>query len=303
MHWLNYHHLLYFWTAATEKGMSAAARKLGVTQPTVSGQVRELEDRCGGKLLERRGNELHLTALGERVFAYADEIFHLGRELMSAVEQPDEDRPARFAVGVVEALPKLVAYELLMPALSLAEPVTIHVSQGPLDRLLGSLSIHSIDLVLSDTPISPHFHVRAFNHPLGESDVGIFATPVIAARLKDEFPSSLEDEPFLLPAPRTMLRRSLEYWFEQTNLRPRFVAEFDDSALLKAFAHGGLGMFAAPVAIRRDLADAYGFELVGSCEGVQERFYAISVERRIQHPAVAAISRSASAMLRRGSKG
>jgi len=296
---LNYHHLLYFWTAAKERGMSAAARKLNVTQPTVSGQIRELEQRCGGKLFDRRGKELRLTPLGERVFKYADEIFNLGQELVASLDKPTIDQPLRLVAGAAEALPKLVTYELLKPALELDDPVYLHVSEGPLDRLLGSLSVHEVDLVLSDTPISPHFHVRAFNHPLGESDVGIFAIPELAETLRDGFPGSLNGRPFLLPSRRTMLRRSIDYWFEQAGVTPRHVAEFDDSALLKAFAHTGLGAFAAPKIIEHDLLHAYGVELVGLCDGVTERYYAISVERRIQHPAIAAIARSASALLRR----
>ena len=297
MHWLNYHHLLYFWTAAKEKGMSAAARKLNVTQPTVSGQIRELESRCGGKLLVRRGNELHMTPLGERVFAYADEIFDIGQELMATLEQPEVTRPVAFVAGVVESLPKLVAYELLKPALAMDEAVFLRVSQGPLDRLLGDLSVHGVDLVLSDAPISPHFHVRAFNHPLGESPVGIFAEAEMAEALRDGFPRSLQGQPFLLPAPRTMLRRAIDYWFDQIDVKPAVVAEFDDSALLKAFAHEGLGAYAAPLVIEQDLAETYGSRLAGSCAGVSERYYAISVERRIQHPAVAAIARSAGKLL------
>ena len=299
MKWLNYHHLLYFWMAARERGMSAAARKLNVTQPTVSGQIRELEQRLGGKLLVRMGNELQMTRLGERVFSYADEIFSLGQELLKCLEQPGLDEPVPFAVGVVDAMPKLVTYELLEPALSLPEPIVLRVTEGPLDQLLGSLSTHKLDLVLSDAPIAPHFHVRAFNHPLGESGVGIFAIPQLAAALRDGFPRSLDAQPFLLPAKWTMLRRSMEYWFEQAGVSPRFVAEFDDSALLKSFAHGGLGSFAAPTIIAKDLYETYGVEPVGRCEGVTERYYAISVERRIQHPAVAAIARSAGALLER----
>ncbi len=299
MQWLNYHHLQYFWMAAKERGISAAARKLHVTQPTVSGQIRELEQRCGGKLLVRKGNQLRMTPLGERVFSYADEIFSLGRELVASLEKPEHERPLQLVAGVVDALPKLVAYELLRPALTMPEPVYLRVTQGPLDQLLGSLSVHTLDVVLSDTPISPHFHVRAYNHPLGESDVGIFARPPLAQALRDGFPRSLTGQPFLLPARRTMLRRSLEYWFEQQDVSPNLIAEFDDSALLKAFAQEGLGAFAAPIIIADDLRETYHVELVGRCEGVHERYYALSVERRIKHPAVADIARSASRLIER----
>lgn len=299
MQWLNYHHLLYFWMAAKEGGMSAAARKLRVTQPTVSGQIRELEQQCGGKLLVRKGNEQHLTPLGQHVFSYADEIFNLGRELVASLEDRDVHKPVQIVVGVVDAIPKLVSYELLKPALTLPESVFLRVTQGPLERLLASLSVHRVDLVLSDAPIAPHLHVRAFNHALGEAKIGLFAVTELARTLRDDFPASLTDQPFLLPAKPTMLRRSLEWWFEQIGVAPRFVGEFDDSALLKAFAHGGLGVFAAPLIIEEDLASMYGFELVGECEGVTERYYAISVERRIAHPGVAAIAKAAGHLLER----
>lgn len=297
MHWLNYNHLMYFWMTAREGSMSAAARQLHVTQPTVSGQVRELEDACGGKLLSRKGNRLELTALGHRVFGYADDIFGLGQELMASVHRPDREQPARLVVGVVDAMPKLVAHELLRPALGLPNPIYLEVRAGPLDRLLGNLSVHTVDLVLSDAPISPHFHVRAFNHPLGESPVEIFAAEPLASALRDGFPESLTDQPFLLPSRGTMLRRSLEHWFQANDIAPRFVAELDDSALLKAFAHDGLGAFAAPYFVDHDLAERYEVVSVGRASSLTERYYAISVERKIRHPAVAAITESASKVL------
>lgn len=297
--WLNYHHLLYFWTTAKEGSMTAAARKLRVTQPTVSGQIRELEERCGGPLLDRRGRETRLTSLGEVVFSYADEIFNIGKELVAHLERPEVDRPVRLVVGVVDAMPKLVAYELLRPALQLQESVYLEVVQGSFDRLLASLSVHSVDVVLSDAPISPHFHVRAYNHPLGESEMAIYASKALAETYEGEFPHALDGKPFLIPARQTMLRRSLEYWFDREGISPRLVAEFDDSALLKAFAADGLGAFAAPSLVAEDLRHAYGVVEVGRCEGVRERYYAISVERRIKHPAVDAIARSAGATLDR----
>lgn len=296
---LNYHHLLYFWTAAKEGSMSAAARRLHVTQPTVSGQIRELEERCGGPLLLRRRTGLRLTPLGQQVFGYAEDIFALGQELVATLEGEDPTKPARLVVGVVDALPKLVAYELLRPALRLGEPVYLEVRQAPLSRLLGELSVHAIDVVISDAPIAPHYHVRAYNHPLGDSDVGVFLQGPEVAEVSKDFPKSMDGRPFLLPGAHTMLRRSIEHWFDQAGVRPNYVAEFDDSGLLKAFAHEGLGAFAAPIAIESDLRSTYDAHCVGVCDGVSERYYAISVERRIQHHAVRAIAQSAGSLLRR----
>ncbi len=299
-HWLNYHHLLYFWTAAKQGSISAAARHLRLTQPTVSGQIRELEARCGGDLLIRGRRGLWLTPLGQRVFSYAEDIFTLGEELAATLHSDDPTRPTKLVAGIVDALPKLVAYELLQPALSVPDPPYLEVRQASLARLLGDLSVHSVDVVISDAPIAPHYNVRAYDHPLGESAVGIFVPDADANALRKKFPASLQDRPFLLPAKNTMMRRSVEHWFGRHQVSPRFVAEFDDSALLKAFAHSGLGAFAAPMVAESDLRTAYQVEPIGVCDGVFERYYAISVERRIQHPSVLAIARSASALLGRG---
>jgi LysR family transcriptional regulator, transcriptional activator of nhaA len=297
MAWLNYHHLLYFWTTACEGTMSGAARKLRVTQPTVSGQIRELEERLGGALFERRGNALELTALGQQVFGYADEIFTLGEELMASIDGQTGRKVRRFAVGVVDPLPKLVVMQLLRPVLALPEPVQLAVRQGNLDTLLGELSTHALDMVLSDAPISPHLHVRAYNHVLGASPIGVFAIEPLAKRLRDGFPASLHDAPLIVPTTPGMLRRSLDYWLEQQRLAPRLVAEVEDSALLKAFARAGDGAVISPLVIEPQLRELYGLHRVGVCDGLDEHYYAISVERRIQHPAVAAVVAAAEGIM------
>lgn len=287
--WLNYHHLLYFWTTAREGSMSAAARKLQVTQPTVSGQIRELEERFGGPLFERLGNSLQLTALGQQAFGYADEIFTLGEDLMAVIDGQGDRKARRFRVGVVDALPKLVVRLLLRPVLSLPEPVLLSVRQGGFEALLGELSTHALDMVLADSPISPHLHVRAYNHVLGSSPVGLFAAAPLARRLRDGFPTSLQGAPMLVPTAPGMLRRALDYWLDQHGLAPRVVAELEDSALLKMFAQAGEGAVISSLVVEAELREIYGLERVGVCEGLDEHFYAISVERRIQHPAVAAV--------------
>lgn len=297
MTWLNYHHLLYFWTTAREGSMSAAARKLQVTQPTVSGQIRELEERFGGPLFERRGNGLQLTALGQQVFGYADEIFTLGEDLVAAIDGRSSRQVRRFTVGVVDAMPKLVVRLLLRPVLALPEPVLLSVRQGSFERLLGELSTHALDMVLSDAPIPPHLHVRAFNHVLGSSPVGLFAAEPLARRLRDGFPSSLHGAPMVVPTAPGVLRRALDYWLEQHDLVPRVVAELEDSALVKMFAQAGEGAVISSLVVETELRELYGLARVGVCEGLDEHFYAISVERRIQHPAVAAVVSAAAKSL------
>ena len=297
MNWLNYHHLLYFWMTAREGGVGAAARKLRLTQPTVSGQLRELERNLGVSLFERDGGRLRLTPVGERVFEYADEIFALGDEILRIASGRSQAQSVHLVVGCADVLPKMVAFRLLEPAFRLEEPVHVVARQGRVEALLADLCVHALDLVLADAPIPAATRVRAFNHLLGESEVGFFASPSLAEILRPGFPRSLTGQPVLLPASHTMLRRSLDGWFAANAIAPRLVGEFDDSALLKVFARAGVGAFAAPSVVRDELLATYGVDYVGACAGVRERFYAITLERRIRNPAVAAISEAARTLL------
>ena len=289
MEWLNYHHLLYFWTVARHGGVSAASDELRLAQPTVSGQLRMLEDALGEKLFHRVGRRMVLTDMGRTVFRYADEIFTLGRELIDVVKGRPTGRPVRLVVGVADAVSKLIAYRLLQPALQLPEPVRIVCREDRPERLLAELSVHGLDLVLSDAPVGPAIKVRAFNHLLGECGVGFFAAPGLAKRLAGRFPGSLHGAPMLLPTETTALRRALDQWFDAQGIRPQVVSEFEDSALLKVFGQQGLGVFPAPSAIDAEVRRQYGVRLVGTTTAVRERFYAISVERRLKNPAVVAI--------------
>ena len=293
MEWLNYHHLLYFWTVAREGSIARASATLRLAQPTISAQVRTLEAQLGEKLFERRGRGLVLTETGRAVFRYADEIFSLGRELLDVVKGRSPARPARFSVGIADAVPKLVAHRLLEPALHLAEPVRILCHEDRADALLARLALHEIDLVISDAPIGAHVKVRGFSHGLGECGVLVFGTPKLAAACRRRFPESLDGAPMLLPLEGSALRRSLDSWFERWNLRPRVIGEFEDSALLKTFGSEGAGLFAGPAAIERGICAQYGVKPIGRLDGVTERFYAISAERRVSHPAVRAITESA----------
>jgi len=295
MEWLNYHHLLYFWTVVREGSVVRASETLRLSQPTVSSQVRALEAALGERLFTKVGRRLVPTDTGQLVYRYADDIFSLGREMVSAVRGGGGGRPVRFVVGVTDVLSKLIAYRLLAPALHLKEPVRMVCREARVDRLLAALAVHDVDLVLSDTPVPPGVRVQAFSHLLGESDVSFFAVPALASRLKRRFPDSLTDMPVLWPGEGTVLRRQLDEWLRRTQVRPRIVGEFDDSALMKAFAEHGAGAFAAPTVIADDLKRRHGVVTVARLRELRERFYAISAERRITHPAVVAIASQARA--------
>ncbi|MCC6875133.1 MAG: transcriptional activator NhaR [Sandaracinaceae bacterium] len=293
MDWLNYHHLLYFHAVAREGTVTAAAAQLRLAQPTISGQIRALEEALGGELFVRSGRKLELTELGHVVYRYADEIFALGRELMETVRGRPTGRPARIIVGVSDVVPKLITHRLLEPALSMAEPVHVVVREDKTERLLAELSVQGLDLVIADAPIAGQARVRAFNHLLGECGVSFFAAPRVAKELRGPVPRSLDGAPMLLPTEATLLRRSIDAWLDGLGVRPRIVAELEDSALMKVFGEQAAGVFPSPAAIEGEITAQYGVRVVGRTDEVRERFYAITVERRIKHPAVRAISDAA----------
>jgi LysR family transcriptional activator of nhaA len=297
MDWLNYHHLLYFWMVAKEGGISRAAHKLHLAQPTLSSQIRKLERQFGTKLFDRVGRSLVLTERGQLAFRFADEIFTLGRELTDALRGMPGHDTVQLTVGVPDALPKLVVYQLLRPALEVEEPLQLVCYEGKLNDLLGDLALHRLDIVLADSPLTPATHVRAFNHLLGESSITIFARPELAKRYKRGFPETLHGAPMLLPTQNTTLRRALEQWFDAHGIRPRVVHEFEDSAVLKVFGQHCDALFAAPAAIQQEICRQYRVHAIGRIDEIKEQFYAISAERRLKHPAVVKISEAARTML------
>jgi LysR family transcriptional activator of nhaA len=293
MDWLNYHHLLYFWVVAREGSIVRASEQLRLAQPTISGQIRALEESFGEKLFTRAGRNLVLTDLGRTVLRYADEIFTLGRELVDTVHGRPTDRPLRVMVGVTDAVPKRVAYRLLEPLRSLPTPVHLVCHEGKLEALLTELAIYNLDVVLADAPLSPVMKVRAFNHLLGECGISWCGTAPLAAEYGRGFPRSLDAAPVLLPTENTTLRRSLDHWFESEGIRPRVVGEFEDSALLKVFGQQGMGIFAIPSVIELEIQQQYGVALLGRITTIRERFYAITLNCKLRHPAIAAMSEAA----------
>ena len=293
MEWLNYHHLLYFWTVAREGSVARACEKLHLAQPTISGQLRALEKSLGEKLFNKVGRNLVLTDTGRMVYRHADGIFALGQELKDALKGRPVGRPQRLVVGVVDVLPKLIAYRLLEPALRLPGQIQVTCYEGKPERLFAELSVQGLDIVLADEPPSPAVKVRAFNHLLGECGVSVFGTPSLAASYRRGFPRSLDGAPFVLPTSNTSLRRSLEQWFESEGIRPAVRGEFEDSAMLMVFGQTGAGVFAMPSAIEMEVKRQYGVRVIGRVESIREQFFAVSVERKLKHPGVVAISEAA----------
>lgn len=292
MEWLNYHHLFYFWTVARAGSIAKASEELRLAQPTISNQLKTLEGSLGVKLLERQGRRLVLTDAGRTVLRFADDIFRTGRELQRAVKGLPTGQRLRLVAGVVDVIPKRMAALLLQPAVDAHPDLTLVCREGPLPQLLAALALHELDVVIADVPASEDVKVRVFNHKLGDCGTTFLGAPRFAA-LRKGFPRSLQGAPVLLPAPGTALRRSLDAWFAAADLRPEIAGEFDDSALMKAFGARGLGVFPVPRVLEADVRDQYGVAVVGRADDVRESFYAITVERRLRHPAVVAVAETA----------
>jgi LysR family transcriptional activator of nhaA len=290
---LNLKHLHYFLAVAKAGAVNRAAEKLHLTPQTLSGQLTQFEERLGVPLFRRSGRRLELTETGRLALSYAEELFQVSAELEEVLRGGKEERAFPFRVGISDVVPKSIAYQLLAPALSLPESVHLVCREDRLDRLLAELAIHRLDMVLADRPMPPGMNVKGYSHPLGECSVSFFATPDLAARLSGDFPHRLDGAPLLLPGEDSALRAPLTRWLERGNLRPRIVGEFDDSALMKAFGKAGAGVFPAPTATRQEVENQYGVVWLGETKEIRERFFAISVERRIVHPAVRAVSEAA----------
>lgn len=299
--WLNYHHLYYFWTVAREGSITKASEKLHLAQPTVSGQLKTLEESFGEKLFIRSGRQLVLTDAGHTVFRYADEIFTIGRELVDTVRERRTDQSLRLVVGLPQVLPKLIAFRLLQPVLMMETKVQLVCREGPLMDLLSRLAAHELDVVFADSPATALVSVKAFSHALGECGIGIFGVPSLCLRYQKGIPRSLNDAPFIMPTEGTLMRRSIEQWISEAGICPEVIGEMDDTALMKVFAEAGTGFIPAPLAITKELKSQFGLDLLLQIPNGVERFYAITLQKRMQHPAVLAISRSAMTGLFAGS--
>ena len=292
---MNFKHLHYFWVTAKAGGVMRASEQLHTTPQTLSGQIKLLEERFGRKLFRKRGRHLELTEDGRVALGYAEEIFTLGSALETAMRERQEGntRVLDFRVGVSDSVPKSVAYRLLEPAQALPEPVRLICHEGKFADLLATLALHRLDLVIADEPLSRQVSVKAFNHALGGSPMSFFCAPSLHAKLKGRFPQCLQGAPMLVPNPGSSVGKQLEAWLLRHQLHPRVIGEFDDSALLKAFGREGRGVYLAPSLLGEETTAQYGGLVIGSTDEIVEEFYAISVERRITHPCVAAITSAA----------
>jgi LysR family transcriptional activator of nhaA len=289
--YLNYHHLRYFWTVAKEGSLRGAAERLRVSQPSICTQVRLLEEALGEKLFKRRGRTSVLTDLGQLIYGYADEIFALGGEVLRAARQAPTSRQLRLQAGIVDSVPKLVAFDILRSVLDHQPPVQLSCHEGKMPDLLAQLNTHRLDVVLADEPASPSQGGRVFNHLLAASDVSFCAAPELARRLRGRFPRNLHGAPALLPTQNCNLRRDLEKWFRATGIEPRLVAEFDDGALAKIVGTEGCGFVVIPTVVLAEAIERYGFVSIGRTAGIRVQFFAITVERRLTHPAILAITK------------
>jgi LysR family transcriptional activator of nhaA len=290
MDWLNYHHLRYFWAVAKEGSLRAAAEKLRVSQPSISAQIAQLEEALGQPLFRRSGRGLQLTDTGRIVLEYAEDIFSAGRELVDAVRNSSTVRSKVFHVGITDSLPKLVARAMLQPALELTPPPRLVCREGQLDELLPLLASHRLDLVLADEPAGGSHRFKVFNHQLGSCGITFCATPKLARALRPNFPKSLHDAPTLLPTEGSLLRRGLEQWFQQQEVRPRVVGEFDDAALMLFFAREGHGIFPLPSVAVEDANRTFKLAEIGDAPTCRCQFHAITAERRLKDPAILAIT-------------
>ncbi len=289
MEWLNYHHLFYFWATAHEGGVIKASEKHLISASTISEQTRALERALGEKLFEKKGRNLNLTSTGRVVYQYAEEIFSLGQELMSAVRGLSSGPALRFRMGAADVVPKLVTLKVLEPVLEETEAVHLVCKEGKRDSLLAELSTHQLDIVLTDTPIGFDVYGKTYSQQLVTSPVSLVAESVLARKCRKDFPRSLDRMPFLLPTGNTAFRRILDEWFSALSIAPKIVAEFDDTALLKEFGASGAGIFAIPAIVESEVIAQYKVRPIGRVKGASIGFYATTKERKIEHPMVAEI--------------
>jgi LysR family transcriptional regulator, transcriptional activator of nhaA len=293
MEWLNYHHLRYFWTVGRKGGVRKAAEELHVSQPSISAQLRLLEESLGQKLFRRSGRNLVLTETGQLVLNYADEIFSAGRELMNAVKQRPGKHPVRVSIGLTDAFPKLIAFQILRAAFRSEAAVHMICREGEIGPLVNHLQSHRLDIVLADEPASSALKAKTFNHRLGRSGVTFCAVPSLAAKLRRNFPQSLDGAPALLPTQNMGMRAALETWFDSKAIRPRLVGEFEDSALMEVCSTGGRGFTAVHTVVDRAALKHFGLRVIARVDECGTDFYAITAERRVKHPAAVAITEHA----------
>ncbi len=290
---LNYRQLHYFWVVAKTGSIARACEQLNLTPQTISGQISLLEQTYGIELFQRVGRQLELTEAGRQTLPYAEHMFQLGGELEAMLRAQPNEQQILFRVGVADVVPKSIVYRLIAPTMELNEPLRITCREDKLERLLADLAIQRLDLVISDSPMPSHLDIKGYSQKLGECGISFFATSELAQRYGKDFPRGLHGAPLLIPGQETVVRSRLQRWFAEQQIQPRIVGEFDDSALMQAFGQSGSGIFIGPSVIADEVRRQYGVELIGQTDAVTESFYAISVERKVKHPGIVAITEGA----------
>ena len=290
---LNYRQLHYFWVVAKTGSIVRACEQLNLTPQTISGQISLLEQTYGIELFRRVGRQLELTEAGRQTLPYAEQMFQLGGELELMLRAQPNEQQILFRVGVADVVPKSIVYRLIAPTMELSEPLRITCREDKLERLLADLAIQRLDLVISDSPMPSHLDIKGYSQKLGECGISFFATAELAARYGQDFPRSLHGAPLLIPGPETVVRSRLQRWFAEQQIQPRIVGEFDDSALMQAFGQSGSGIFIGPSVIADEVKRQCDVEVIGQTDAVRESFYAISVERKVKHPGIVAITEGA----------
>jgi LysR family transcriptional activator of nhaA len=290
---LNFKHLRYYWMVAKTGSIAKAAEQLHLTAHAVSGQINEFEQTLGVELFRKAGRNIELTDAGRRILNYADTIFNTGDQLLDELREQITSRRRTLRIGIADAVPKVVAYRLIQPALNIDQAIRINCREGRLDLLLGELALHKLDVIIADRPMSPGSNVRAYNHLLGECGLTVFATSSLARQHKGQFPQKLDHAPFLIPGEDVAIQARLLRWFEEHQLRPTIVGEFDDGALMKAFGSAGAGFFVAPTAMQKDICLQHSVVAVGDIPTIVEQIYVITTERRLSDPAIIAMSQTA----------
>jgi LysR family transcriptional activator of nhaA len=289
---MNLRHLRNFWTVARMGGVAKAAERLNLTSQTVSGQLRQLEEDLGTALFRPAGRGLELTEAGRMALSYADEILQLGDEMKSALASRQRQPLPLLRVGITDVVPKTVAYRLLAPVGCLPQPVRLVCREGHIDMLLAELALHRLDLVVADQPMPAGLAIRGHSHKLGESALAFFGSDSLNPGQRD-FPACLDDAPLLVPSIGATVRGHIDRWLSEHRLSPRIVGEFDDGALMKAFGQAGAGYFPGPALLTEEICARYNVRCVGQTDDIRESFWAISVERRINHPAIKVVIESA----------
>lgn len=288
---LNYHHLRYFLAVASEGGIKAASEVLHVSAPTLSAQVRELEDFLGAPLFLREGKTLVLTDAGRMAKRYAERIYGFGDEMVEVIRRGGSTRPETVFVGIVDALPKLLASRVLVKAF--AELPLLHavVREGLPGELFPSLAAHQLDVVISNTPPAAPLKTALFSTKAGRHGVRFMASPELKKTYRSR--SGLSGFPVLLPTRESPLRRELDRWWAEKKVTPNIRAEFDDAAAMWEMAAAGVGAIPVIDAVMPDVSFRYGLRELPLKTGIHEELYVVTAERQFSHQGQRAIARLA----------